>query len=106
MKTSEDTQFTLSLKEYLDDKFKVISDRINTLVLSIDSLVKESNNIKERVRKAELDIIEIRREHESFKGVFRTHMKVIATAFLIGSFLWIKEARDFILSVARKYIGF
>jgi RNase P/RNase MRP subunit p29 len=105
-KTSEDTQFTLSLKEYLDDKFKVVSDRINTLVGSIDALVKETNNTKARIDKAEQDIIDIRKENETFRGVFRTHMKVIAGAFLLGSFIWIKEAREFILSVLKSHIGF
>ena len=105
-KTSEDTQFTLSLKEYLDDKFKVVFDRIGTLVVSIDALVKETNNTKVRLEKVETDIVEIRHELDAFRGVFRTHMKVIASAFLIGSFVWIKEAREFILSVLRKYLGF
>lgn len=106
VKTNEETQFTLGLKEYLDDKFKVISDRINMLVGSIDTLVRETNHTKERITKLEGDAVEIRREYQVFRTVFRTHMRVIATAFLLGSFIWIKEAREFILSVLRKYIGF
>lgn len=105
-KTSEDTQFTLSLKDYLDDKFKVVSQRIDSLVTSIDNLIKETNHTKERLEKVEQDIIDIRRDHESFRGVFRAHMKVIVMAFLVGSFVWIQEAREFILSVIRKYLGF
>jgi len=106
VKTNEDTQFTLGLKEYLDDKFKVVSDRINTLVSSIDTLVRETNHTKERITKLEGDMVEVRREHEAFRGVFRTYMRVIATAFILGSFIWIKETREFMLSILRKYIGF
>lgn len=106
MKTNEDTQFTLGLKEYLDDKFKVVSDRINTLVSSIDTLVRETNHTKERITKLEGDVVEVRREHEAFKGVFRLHMKIILVTFVVFLIMMVTEIRQVAWKFLEKYLGF
>lgn len=45
------------------------------------------------------DIEEVRKEN---KKTFWLTMKIVAVGFLIGSFLWIKESRDFIISILFK----
>lgn len=106
MKTNEDTQFTLSLKDYLDDKFKAIAERLGVLGSSIDNLIRETNNTKDRLSKAESDIIGIRSEHEDFKGVFRLHMKRILVTFVVFLIMMVTEIRQIAWKFLEKYLGF
>ena len=106
MKTNEDTQFTLSLKDYLDDKFKAVSERLGILGASIDNLVRETNNTKDRIAKVESDVIGIRSEHEDFKGVFRLHMKIILVTFVVFLIMMVTEIRQIAWKFLEKYLGF
>lgn len=106
MKTNEDTQFTLSLKDYLDDKFKAIAERLGVLGSSIDNLIRETNNTKDRLSKAESDIIGIQSEHEAFRGVFRLHMKIILVTFVVFLIMMVTEIRQVAWKFLEKYLGF
>lgn len=105
MSTNDNTQFTLSLKEYLDDKFKVISQRIDSLAGSIDSLIHDTSATKERVSALETRLMRIEEDIKTFKGVFRMHMRAIVVAFLVGTLLWVPSMRMFIWSILQKYLG-
>lgn len=105
MKTNDDTQFTLSLKEYLDDKFKVISQRIDGLASSIDTLIRDTNATKDRVSALEARLTLTQNDLVTFKGVFRNHMKIIVVAFLLGTIIWVPITRGAIWSILQKYLG-
>lgn len=101
----DDTQFTLSLKEYLDDKFKVISQRIDSLSSSIDTLIRDTNHTKDRVSTLEVGQKNIQDDIAAFKKTVRGHMKLVIVAFLLGTMIWVPQSREFIFNILQKLAG-
>lgn len=101
----DDTQFTLSLKEYLDDKFKVISQRIDGLASSIDALIRDTNHTKERVIALEAKTQELEVKYVETNNRLQAYARYAIAAFIVGTMIWVEGSRKALWGLLQKYLG-
>ena len=113
--TNDDSRFTLSLKEYLDDKFKVVSQRIDSLTTNIESLIRDTNHTKERIIIIETDTKDLHLKHEDltkrvdahYRGlsaVIKRNTKIFVIAFILGTMLWVPQSRLLLWNIISKWL--
>ena len=102
-------QLPAYFKDYLDEKFEHTNDKIN-------GLTEEVSGVKEELKKINGDIVSMKEEQarvvmtqkikqplldKTVRGVKENRRRIwyIGVFIVLGSFIWIKESRDLLLSV-------
>ena len=107
MQESSGTSISRLFYDYKADHAEKYA-RIDTKLDQVIGHVKETNGrVKDLEKKTQIidETIEakVKERKEDIKKSFWLTMKVFAIGFLLGSFLWIKESRDFILATFFHY---
>jgi len=112
------TSLTIEIKEYLDERFDHVLDKIKGVDEKVTKLNGSVNSTIIRVDKNANRLVEVEtfiKTHTVFREQLanvtdqcekiKGEQKKIFLALIIGSFLWIKESRDFIVHTVLGMIG-
>ena len=102
-------------KKYLDSRFDSVLNKIGDVegkVVSMENSLKQMNGDLVSVKSSTIEN-EIMRKHkikevEELTKIAKSNsraVRIMAFAFVVGSFVWIKESRDFLISVLLQVIG-
>ena len=102
-------------KEYLDERFDHVIHKINDVNEKVTRMDKHLDKMngdmvgvkKESIKNSlmrEQKIEEIKELKKMTKVNTRT-IRLMIFAFVVGSFVWIKESRDFVISVLLQAVG-